>query len=73
MVPYTDLMQQPQERFGARDLPARTQGRFQVAHQETGQSLDDCSDRVLTLATKAFRDPPPQTPMSRQWRGFARD
>ncbi|KAH3844609.1 hypothetical protein DPMN_086868 [Dreissena polymorpha] len=54
-VPYTDLMQRLQERFGAEELPATAQGRFQVAHQEMGESLDDWSDRVLTLATKAIK------------------
>ncbi|KAH3717792.1 hypothetical protein DPMN_060588 [Dreissena polymorpha] len=57
-VPYSDLMQRLQERFGAKELPATAQGRFQVAHQELGESLDDWSDRVLTLAAKAFRDLP---------------
>ncbi|KAH3819140.1 hypothetical protein DPMN_120873 [Dreissena polymorpha] len=66
MVPYIDLMQRPQERFSAREVHATAQGRFQVAHQETGQSLDDWSDRVLTLATKSVRDLPPHTPLSRQ-------
>ncbi|KAH3845264.1 hypothetical protein DPMN_087539 [Dreissena polymorpha] len=57
-VPYTDLMQRLQERFGAKELPATAQGRFKVAHQEMGESLDDWSDRVLTLATKAFKNLP---------------
>ncbi|KAH3889354.1 hypothetical protein DPMN_013408 [Dreissena polymorpha] len=46
------------ERFCARELPATAQGRLQVAQQEVGESLEDWSDRVLTLATKAFRDLP---------------
>ncbi|KAH3818468.1 hypothetical protein DPMN_120189 [Dreissena polymorpha] len=49
-------MQRLQERFGARELPATEQGRFQDVQQEVGESLDDWSDRVLTLATTAFRD-----------------
>ncbi|XP_052239462.1 uncharacterized protein LOC127850461 isoform X4 [Dreissena polymorpha] len=57
-LPYAELMQRLQERFGAKELPATAQGRFQVAHQEVGESLDDWSDRVLTLATTAFRDLP---------------
>ncbi|KAH3779815.1 hypothetical protein DPMN_157622 [Dreissena polymorpha] len=55
---YADLMQRLEERFGAKELPATAQGRFQVAHQASGESLEDWSDRVLTLATKAFRDLP---------------
>ncbi|KAH3853158.1 hypothetical protein DPMN_095680 [Dreissena polymorpha] len=58
-VSYTDLVQRLQERFGAMELPATAQGRFQVTHQETGESLDDWSDRVLTLVTNALRDLPP--------------
>ncbi|KAH3841436.1 hypothetical protein DPMN_114899 [Dreissena polymorpha] len=42
----------------AKELPATAQGRFQVAHQASGESLEDWSDRVLTLATKVFRDLP---------------
>jgi hypothetical protein len=34
------------------------QGRFHVAHQEVGESLDNWSDRALKLATAAFRDLP---------------
>ncbi|KAH3834919.1 hypothetical protein DPMN_108252 [Dreissena polymorpha] len=51
-------MQRLQERFGARELPATAQGRFQDVQQEVGESLDDWSDRVLTLATTASRDLP---------------
>ncbi|KAH3794749.1 hypothetical protein DPMN_148287 [Dreissena polymorpha] len=51
-------MQRLQERFGARELPATAQGRFQDVQQEVGVSLDDWSDRVLTLATTAFSDLP---------------
>ncbi|KAH3885760.1 hypothetical protein DPMN_009758 [Dreissena polymorpha] len=51
-------MQRLEERFGAKELLATAQGRLQVAHQAPGKSLEDWSDRVLTLATKAFRDLP---------------
>ncbi|KAH3722345.1 hypothetical protein DPMN_065303 [Dreissena polymorpha] len=51
-------MQRLQERFGARELPAIAQGRFQDVQQEVGESLDDWSDQVLILATTAFRDLP---------------
>ncbi|KAH3834795.1 hypothetical protein DPMN_108130 [Dreissena polymorpha] len=50
-VQYADLMQRLEERFGAKELPATAQGRFQVAHQVSGESLEDWSDRVLMLAT----------------------
>ncbi|KAH3702690.1 hypothetical protein DPMN_077716 [Dreissena polymorpha] len=51
-------MQLLQERFGARELTATAQGRFHVAHQELGESLDDWSDRALKLSKAAFRDLP---------------
>ncbi|KAH3882503.1 hypothetical protein DPMN_006443 [Dreissena polymorpha] len=57
-LPYAELMQRLQKRFGARELPATAQGRFQDVQQKVGESLDDWSDRVLTLATTAFRDLP---------------
>ncbi|KAH3690914.1 hypothetical protein DPMN_191211 [Dreissena polymorpha] len=57
-LPYAELMQRLQERFGARELPATAQGRFHDVQQVVGESLDDWSDRVLTLATTAFRDLP---------------
>ncbi|KAH3801818.1 hypothetical protein DPMN_155480 [Dreissena polymorpha] len=57
-VPYAELMQRLQERFGARELTATAQGCFHVAHQEVGESLDNWSDRALKLATAAFRDLP---------------
>ncbi|KAH3776585.1 hypothetical protein DPMN_178016 [Dreissena polymorpha] len=53
-LPYAELMQRVQGRFGTRELPATAQGRFQDVQQEVG----DWSDRVLTLATTAFRDLP---------------
>ena len=56
-VPYDELIQRLQERFGARELPVTVEG-FHVAHPEVGKSLDDRSDRALTLSTTAFRDMP---------------
>ncbi|KAH3818426.1 hypothetical protein DPMN_120050 [Dreissena polymorpha] len=43
-VLYAELMQRLEERFGAKELPATAQGRFQVAHQASGESLEDWSD-----------------------------
>ncbi|KAH3772654.1 hypothetical protein DPMN_173996 [Dreissena polymorpha] len=57
-LPYAELMRRLQERFGARELLAIAQGRFQDVQQELGESLDEWSDRVLTLATTAFLDLP---------------
>ncbi|XP_052224088.1 uncharacterized protein LOC127839741 [Dreissena polymorpha] len=57
-VPYKELLHRLEERFDAKELPATAQGRFQAISQGVGESLDEWSDRVLTLATKAFRDLP---------------
>ncbi|KAH3694045.1 hypothetical protein DPMN_081484 [Dreissena polymorpha] len=57
-VPYKELLHRLKERFDAKELPATAQGRFQAISQAVGESLDEWSDRVLTLATKAFRDLP---------------
>ncbi|XP_052286189.1 uncharacterized protein LOC127881957 [Dreissena polymorpha] len=54
-VPYKELLHRLEERFDAKELPATAQGRFQAISQAVGESLDEWSDRVLTLATKAFR------------------
>ncbi|KAH3824345.1 hypothetical protein DPMN_126180 [Dreissena polymorpha] len=59
-------MQRLQERFGARELPATAQGRFQDVQQEVDDSLNDWFDRVLTLATTDFVICPMRTPLSRQ-------
>ncbi|KAH3807106.1 hypothetical protein DPMN_135439 [Dreissena polymorpha] len=53
-VPYKKLLHRLEERFDAKELPATAQGRFQAISQAVGESLDEWSDRVLTLATKAF-------------------
>ncbi|KAH3825356.1 hypothetical protein DPMN_127231 [Dreissena polymorpha] len=57
-LPYAELMQRLQERFGAMELQATAQGHFPDVQEEVNESLDDWSDRVLTLATTAFRDLP---------------
>ncbi|KAH3801947.1 hypothetical protein DPMN_155612 [Dreissena polymorpha] len=44
-LPYAELTQRLQERFGARELPATAQGRFQDVQQEVSESLGDWSDR----------------------------
>ncbi|KAH3717957.1 hypothetical protein DPMN_060754 [Dreissena polymorpha] len=66
-------MQRLQERFGAKELPATAQGRFQVAHQELGESLDDWSDRVLRWRRRPLEICLQLMPLSRAWHGFVRD
>ncbi|KAH3751469.1 hypothetical protein DPMN_186028 [Dreissena polymorpha] len=50
-VPYKELLHRLEERFDAKELPATAQGCFQAISQAVGESLDEWSDRVLTLAT----------------------
>ena len=42
-------------RIGIKELAETAQTRFQQATQESGESLEDWADRILTLATKAFK------------------
>ena len=51
-------MKKLENRFGARELPAAAHARFQQATQSPTESLEDWADRVLTLASRAFRDLP---------------
>ena len=55
---YQQLMKKLENRFGARELPATAQARFLQATQNTGESLEDWADRIVTLATRAFRELP---------------
>ena len=57
-ITYLVLMKKIENRFGARELPATAQARFQQATQSPTESLEDWADRVLTLASRAFRDLP---------------
>ena len=57
-ITYHVLMKKLENRFGARELPATAQARFQQATQSLTESLEDWADRVLTLASRAFRDLP---------------
>lgn len=54
-VEYGDLVR---KRFGFKELPETAQVQFQNARQALEESLEDWADRVLSLATKAFRDFP---------------
>ncbi|KAH3777073.1 hypothetical protein DPMN_178510 [Dreissena polymorpha] len=47
-------------RCGSKELPETSRDKFQQATQQPGESLEDWADRVLTLATPAFRDLPDQ-------------
>ena len=51
---YMDLIRKLEKRFGFRELPETAQVQFNNACQ----TLEDWANRVLSLATRAFRDLP---------------
>ncbi|XP_060590295.1 uncharacterized protein LOC132745399 [Ruditapes philippinarum] len=55
---YRQLIKKLEQRFGSRELAETANVRFQQACQGLDESLEDWADRVLTLATKAFREVP---------------
>ena len=52
---YRRLMCRLEKRFGIKELAETAQARFRQATQASGESLEDWADRILTLATKAFK------------------
>ena len=55
---YVDLIWKLEKRFGFRELPETAQVQFNNARQTPDELLEDWADRVLSLATRAFRDLP---------------
>ncbi|KAH3729960.1 hypothetical protein DPMN_055938 [Dreissena polymorpha] len=55
---YFDMIKRFEKRFGYQDLPATATIAFNTARQDVDEDLDDWADRIMTLATKAFRDLP---------------
>jgi hypothetical protein len=53
-----DLIRKLEKRFGFRELPETAQVQFNNARQTPDELLEDWADRVLSLATRAFRDLP---------------
>ena len=60
---YRRLMCRLEKRFGFKELAETAQARFR---QASGESLEDWADRILTLATKAFKMLPCIILVSRQ-------
>jgi len=58
MYSYKEIMRRMESRFGSKDLHETSKAKFQQASQRAGETLEDWADRVLTLATPAFRDLP---------------
>jgi len=57
-MPYKDLISKLEKRFGLRELPETAQVQFSNARQTLEELLEDWTDRVLSLATRAFRELP---------------
>ncbi|KAH3834926.1 hypothetical protein DPMN_108259 [Dreissena polymorpha] len=57
---YTDIMLKMERRFGTKELPELTKVKFHQAILGQQESLKEWADRVLTLATPAFRNLPEQ-------------
>lgn len=55
---FRQVMRKLEGRFGAKELAETSKGKFHQAQQKQDETLDDWADRVLTLATPAFRDLP---------------
>jgi hypothetical protein len=55
---YMDLIRKLEKRFGFRELPETAQVQFNNARQTSDELLEVWADRVLSLATRAFRDLP---------------
>ncbi|KAH3693951.1 hypothetical protein DPMN_081390 [Dreissena polymorpha] len=55
---FSEIMRKMEGRFGAKELPETRRVKFQQATQNSGESLEDWADRVLTLAIPAFRNLP---------------
>ena len=55
---FFDIVKKFEKRFGYQDLPETATIAFNTARQDAEEDLDDWGDRVMTLATKAFRDLP---------------
>lgn len=55
---YFDMVKKFEKRFGYQELPETAMIAFNTSHQTSEESLDDWADRVLELATKAYRNLP---------------
>ncbi|KAH3814715.1 hypothetical protein DPMN_143224 [Dreissena polymorpha] len=55
---FKKIMRKLEGRFGAKELPETSRAKFQQESQKADEALEDWADRVLTLATPAFRHLP---------------
>lgn len=52
------MMKKLENRFGSKEITETARAKFQQASQQADESLEDWADRVLTLATPAFKHLP---------------
>ena len=64
-INFQSVISKMEKRFGFQELPETVQVQFQTSVQNQNESLEDWADRVLSLATKAFRELPEEH-MTRQ-------
>ncbi|KAH3701154.1 hypothetical protein DPMN_076137 [Dreissena polymorpha] len=64
-ITYNGIIEKLERRFGCQELPETAMIKFSNACQQKDEFLDDWADRVMTLATHAFRDLPDEH-MNRQ-------
>ena len=57
-MPYRKLLANLERRFGAEELPAAAQAKFNQATQKKAETMEEWADRVQTMATEAFRELP---------------
>ncbi|MEW8542881.1 MAG: hypothetical protein AB2693_05050, partial [Candidatus Thiodiazotropha sp.] len=57
-LPFFDIIRRLESRFGYRELQETSNLAFMNSTQNKGEKLEEWADRVLTLATRAFRGLP---------------
>lgn len=57
-IEYFDIVSKLEKRFGYKELPETSRARLRNAKQYPSEKLAEWADRVLSLATKAYKDLP---------------
>ena len=55
---FRGMMKKLENRFGSKEITETARAKFQQASQQADETLEDWADRVLTLATPAFKHLP---------------
>jgi hypothetical protein len=70
---YYDIVRRFEKRFGFTELPETAIVGFNNARQSSTESLHDWVDRIVSLATEAFRTCPRTTCGHKRFFAFAMD